>query len=263
MELGEGRPTPTHHDTGDATPDTDVVAALRDLMDETGLTEVVGSLDEPILRHDRTRKAGESRLGNLVVDAHRWRADADVALSLGGIRPGDPLEGAVTAAHLVGVMPYGNDLLVVELPGERLAEAFRKLSLSYQFPDSPRYMFGHVSGATVTWDDRHDTLSEATVDDRPLDCERRYEVAVSEYFVEADNLFTAFDRDAAIRTCGTVPTRWSSTPASADSPRPSTAASDDRTLTRRRFADIDTRRRIRRRSGVPRSAHEDLTDSST
>ncbi|WP_227355086.1 bifunctional metallophosphatase/5'-nucleotidase [Haladaptatus salinisoli] len=204
VELGEGRPTATHHDTADATPDADVVAALRNLLDETGLTETVGTLDEPVLRHDRARKAGESRLGNLVVDAQRWRADADVALALGGIRPGDPLEGTVTAADLVGLMPYGNDLLAVELPGERLAEAFRELSLSYRYPDSPQYMFGHVSGATVTWDDRDDTLSEATVDGRPLDPERRYEVAVSEYFAEADNLFTSFDRNDAVRTCGTV-----------------------------------------------------------
>jgi 2',3'-cyclic-nucleotide 2'-phosphodiesterase (5'-nucleotidase family) len=109
----------------------------------------------------------------------------------------------VTAADLVGLVPYGNDLAVLELPGDRLREAFRELSVTYRYPDAPEWWFGHVSGARIVWDDRGESLVEATVDGESLTDDTTYTVAASAYFVEADTLFSAFGPDDRIDTAGT------------------------------------------------------------
>jgi len=204
LEVGfDGKkPTAARHDVADGPLDESVAAALRDRMDRTGLTEVVTAVDEPIVLTERARKQAESPVGNLVVDAHRWRANADVALAIAGIRETDPLDGKVTAADLVGLVPYGNDLVVLELPGDRLREAFRELSVTYRYPDAPEWWFGHVSGARIVWDDRSESLVEATVDGESLTDDTTYTVAASAYFVEADTLFSAFGPDDRIDTAG-------------------------------------------------------------
>lgn len=197
------KPTATHHDVANVPPDKSVATALRNRMDETGLTEVITTIDEPVVLTERARKQAESPVGNLVVDAHRWRADADVALAIAGIRETDPLADAVTAADLIGLVPYGNDLAVLELTGERLREAFCELSVSSRYPDAPDWWFGHVSGAHVVWDDRDESLIEATVGDEPLNGNSTYTVATSAYFVEGDNLFSAFGPEDRVDTAGT------------------------------------------------------------
>jgi 2',3'-cyclic-nucleotide 2'-phosphodiesterase (5'-nucleotidase family) len=203
VDFDGEKPTATHHEVTDVPPDESVATTLHGRMDETGLTEVVTTLDEPVVLTERACMQAESPVGNLVVDAHRWRADADVALATAGIRETDPLAGAVTAADLIGLVPYGNDLAVLELTGERLREALRELSVSYRYPNAPEWWFGHVSGARVVWDDRDESLIEATVGGEPLADDATYTVATSAYFVYGDNLFSAFGPEDRIGTAGT------------------------------------------------------------
>ena len=195
-------PTLTRHEVTDGPVDEDISSALRTRMDETGLTSVVATLNDPIPVNDRARLAGESLIGNFVTDALRWRADAEVSLMRAGIRENDPLTGSVTAADLIGVLPFDNDLCVVELSGEQLLESFRELAVTYRYPEATDWWFGHVSGATVVWDDRANSLIEARVNGDPVAADQTYSVAVDTHHVETTHLFSAFDTDAITRTTG-------------------------------------------------------------
>jgi 2',3'-cyclic-nucleotide 2'-phosphodiesterase (5'-nucleotidase family) len=187
------RPTATHHSVADGPLDGDVAAALRDRMDAAGLTEVVGTVEDPVVCDMLACKQGESRIGNLVVDAYRWAAGADVALhSGGGFRRRPPLAGDVTAFDLVRVAPYGADLVTVRVDGAALRETLRHLALVDAPDDLPRWQFGHVSGATVVWDDAADDHRRARVGGDPVDPDATYEVATTEFFVAHDRLFPAF-----------------------------------------------------------------------
>lgn len=200
---GDG-PTVNRHEVTDGPVDEGVSSALRNRMDETGLSNVVATLSEPIPVNDRARLAGESLIGNFVTDALRWRADAEVALMRAGIRENEPLSGSVTAADLIGVLPFDNDLCIVELSGEQLLESFRELAVTYRYPDATDWWFGHVSGATIAWDDQTNSLLEATVNGNHVADDQIYSVAVDSHHVETTHLFSTFGSNEVTSTAGTA-----------------------------------------------------------
>jgi 2',3'-cyclic-nucleotide 2'-phosphodiesterase (5'-nucleotidase family) len=205
LRLGDD-PAVTIHDVGDDHVDESVATCLRERMAAHGLDRTVATVEEPIERTEAAATVAESAIGNVVVDALRWKSGADVALSPpGAIRSGEPLHGDVTVADLVALTPYDDDLLVVELPGERLREAFVAVPFGYHDDGHPEEFCSHVGGATVVWNDAAGALVEATVDGDPIATDRSYTVAVAEYLVETDHVNDAFgpadvvDRDGAAR----------------------------------------------------------------
>lgn len=67
-----------------------------------------------------TNDAGESPLGNLIADAQRDFAEADLAfMNPGGIRE-DIAQGEVTYGDLFAVQPFNNQLVRVEMTGEQV-----------------------------------------------------------------------------------------------------------------------------------------------
>jgi 2',3'-cyclic-nucleotide 2'-phosphodiesterase (5'-nucleotidase family) len=192
IRLG-ARPEVTVHGVSDDHVDESLAAGLRDRLAETGLDSAVTTVAEPISRTEPDTTVAESPIGNVVVDALRWQSGADVALSPpGAIRSGDPLQGTVTVADLVALTPYEDELLTVELPGDRLREAFVAVPFGYHDDGHPREQCSHVSGATVVWDDDNGQLIEARVGGNPLDADRTYTVGVPEYLVETDHVNNAF-----------------------------------------------------------------------
>jgi 2',3'-cyclic-nucleotide 2'-phosphodiesterase (5'-nucleotidase family) len=202
VEFGGSEPTVTRHAVADGPLDESVAAALRARMDRTGLTETVATLNDPVAVDDRARMGGESRVGNFVTDALRWQANTEVAMMRAGIRENDPLAGAVTAADLIGVLPFDNDLCVLDLTGKQLLESFRELSVTYRYPDVADWRFGHVSGATVAWNDHENALIEARVGNDSVDTDTTYTVAVDAHHVESNHLFSAFGEEDVVRTAG-------------------------------------------------------------
>ncbi len=192
LRLGE-EPAVTVHEVGDRHVDDALAERLRDRMAETGLDRAVATVEDPIERTETATTVAESRIGNVVVDALRWKTGADVALSPpGAIRSGNPLAGRVTVADLVALTPYDDDLAVVELPGHRLREAFVAVPFGYHDDGHPEEFCSHVSGATVVWDDTVGELVDATVGGDPVRPDRTYTVAVPDYLVETDHVNAAF-----------------------------------------------------------------------
>jgi len=203
VSFADGRPSATHHAVAEGPLEADVAATYRRRMAEAGLTEVVGTTRDPIRCDLLACKRGESEIGNLITDAYRWKAGADVGLnSGGGFRRRPPLRGEVTAFDLVSVTPYGADLVVGRVDGETLLATFRGLALAGAPDDLPDWHFGHVSGAEVVWDDAVDELRAEGVDGDPVDPSASYEVATSEFFVASDGLFPAIGPGDVVRRHG-------------------------------------------------------------
>lgn len=159
----------TLHDVSEAPVATDVAEAYRELLADLGLTETVARADDPIGRTSADRFP-ETALGNLVADAYRHAADADVAVFHPlMLRSGPPLSGAVTVGELRSVAPFDSEVFAARLDGDDLLALFE----SFASPEAlalDREVFGHVSGAALTWRRTVDDLqlASATVDgDRP------------------------------------------------------------------------------------------------
>ncbi|WP_101294062.1 bifunctional metallophosphatase/5'-nucleotidase [Halegenticoccus soli] len=199
VELGGDRATATRRRAADAPVDRTVADRLRARMDKTGLTEVVGAVDEPIRRERSLRYAGECRVANLVTDAYRWATGTDVGFAnAGGLRDGPPLSGEVTVADLVGLSPFGGTLYTAEVTGTEL----RRLLTETAAPDgalgSDRRWWGHVSGMRVVWDRARDELVEARVGGERVARDGTYTLATNGFVLASDDWFAPLTPDHAV-----------------------------------------------------------------
>jgi 2',3'-cyclic-nucleotide 2'-phosphodiesterase (5'-nucleotidase family) len=203
LEVGLGTGEITHHRVADAPVHEGVAEAMRDRLAETGLNEVVGTVEEPIDRAESTLFGGEARLGNLVADAYRWKTDADIGLqNSGGVRTGDALSGDVTAADLVSVTPFEEQIVLAEIPGSALRAAFEwAASPDLGFAESG-WWHAHVSGVEVVWNPEREGIESVRVAGEPLDDDRIYSVALSDYVLHTDDEFPSLGEDHRIETAG-------------------------------------------------------------
>jgi 2',3'-cyclic-nucleotide 2'-phosphodiesterase (5'-nucleotidase family) len=190
--LEGSSPTVNRHETADAPLDEALADRMRERMAAAGLDEVVGTVEDPIRRTERTAFRGESRIGNFVADAYRWATGADVGLqNSGGIRAGDPLEGPVTIADLISVVPFQEPVAVAELSGEQLVATFEAASGANVAFGEPHWWHAHLSGARVVYDRDDESVVEATVGGEPVAPDATYSVATSDYIFHTDHEFPA------------------------------------------------------------------------
>jgi 2',3'-cyclic-nucleotide 2'-phosphodiesterase (5'-nucleotidase family) len=190
LDAGEAR----LHEVGDA-PVVDAVAEpLRGRTAAAGLDERVATAPVPMPRDEATVFGGECRVGNFVADAFRAAADADVGLAnSGGIRAGPPLDGAVTRADLVSLLPFEEPLVVAEVTGGTLRDVLAQAAgatLSFGEED---WWHAHLSGVRAVYDATTGEPAELRVAGEPLDEDALYEVATGDYLLHTDHEFPALE----------------------------------------------------------------------
>lgn len=202
VALG-GEPSIELRDVTALEPDPDVRATLETAVEETGLTEPVATVEEPIPLDREASGRGESRAGNLLTDALRWATGADVGIvAARALRTRQPLEGEVTAFDLIQSMPFDDELVLAELSGEQLWDLFLELDHT-DAPTMRDWYFGHVSGAELHFDG-NDALVAARVHGEPLDPEATYAVATSSYYIDTDHIFSTIGPDDVVSTHGST-----------------------------------------------------------
>ena len=206
LRTGEVR----RHDVADGPVDAELAARYRDRLADAELDTAVGRVSEPIARTDVEAFRGESRVGNFVADAYRWAAtralgDDPPVVGLqnsGGIRTGPPLSGTVTAADLVGLVPFDEPLVVAELAGSELRSTFAEAADTPGFGEAD-WWHAHVSGAELRYDHADGRLHEALVGGTSIDDDGTYRLAVSAFLLETDVEFPTLSEDHVVERLDT------------------------------------------------------------
>jgi 2',3'-cyclic-nucleotide 2'-phosphodiesterase (5'-nucleotidase family) len=174
-------------------PETAQIVASYERRLSTALDEVVGTSTVPL---DATgvREIGESRIGNLMADALRADAGADIGLTNSGAIRGDRVypAGPITRRTLLAMHPFGNVNCKIAVTGRVLLAALNsgvsKLPTgSGQFPQ--------VSGLTMKINMRARQgarVSDVSVDGQPLDPDMMYTVALPDYLLKGGDGYTMF-----------------------------------------------------------------------
>jgi 5'-nucleotidase/UDP-sugar diphosphatase len=163
---------PSVHDNKGGPPDPDVAAVVEQWREQTdeALAYGIGFVEKEIARRSNA-------LYNLVTDA--WLAaypNADVALTnRGGFRQSIPA-GEITLATIVGVLPFDNVLVDVELTGAQLIENIECCNPV-------------MGGMTALGGYR---LSDGT----PVDPQATYHVLVNDFMYAGGDGFTFMQHDA-------------------------------------------------------------------
>jgi 5'-nucleotidase/UDP-sugar diphosphatase len=184
-------------DTATVTPDPEVAAAVavyerelsRDMDVPLGVTAV--ALDS----RTATVRSREAAIGNIIADAMRAAAHADVAImNGGGIRggklyaPGTPIRRRDVLTELA----FGNRVLTLNISGRALKAAIEN-GLSQLPAASGR--FPQVSGLVVEADLSRPPGSRVTsikVGDAPLEEERTYRVATNDFLARGGDGYAMF-----------------------------------------------------------------------
>jgi 5'-nucleotidase/UDP-sugar diphosphatase len=162
-------------------PDPEIREVIRPHLERTEalMQQVVGSSAVSL-----TRGGPDANLvGNLVTDAMVEYFDADFSFqNLGGLRADLPA-GDLTAQDVFSVLPFGNELVLVEMDGRmvrRIVE--RKLA-----GDSGGICTG---GAKISFDKArpdYDRLVEFEVGGAPWDPDRMYKVVCTSFLMEGNS----------------------------------------------------------------------------
>ena len=151
--------------------------------------EVIGKSDFELVAADSLGdwlvRKGETNLGDLCADAFRERCSADIGLvNGGGIRNNIP-PGTITFGDAVNALPYCDLMCKIEVSGEMLLNMLKKCTERYPQPDGS---FPQVAGLKFTLHTSPHAVTDVQVLNRttsqyePLQPDRRYTVAVSDYY---------------------------------------------------------------------------------
>jgi len=152
------------------------VSRLADSMEteiEREYSEVIATLEG-----DWMRKDGQSAVGTFVADAQREAAGAEVGfMNNFGIRR-DVAAGPLTKKTLFEMLPFRNILTTFKLSGRQLRDI-----MVYNIEKRPAIQIAGMSGVWERGAYGKVVFTSIEVGDRPLDEERMYVCAASDYFV--------------------------------------------------------------------------------
>ncbi len=173
---------------------TELIQKLRSGYQEM-LNEHVGhtKYDLAISDEDGNRivRNVETNLADLVADAFRYAADSEVSVIVGGNVRVDLKAGELTMGDIYAVLPFGNNIVLIEATGQQLADA---LEFGARAEPEECGGFMQVSGIEYTLDmsvpsgvktDENDQMigiegerrvKDIRINGEPLDSERVYTV---------------------------------------------------------------------------------------
>lgn len=126
----------------------------------------------------------EAAIGNLVADAIRLECEADVAIISGGIIRGNKIYTpgtSISLKDLYAEMPFGNNNVMVELPGSAIWQAIENGLTQYE---GKAGRFPQVSGLSFVFDESRPAgsrLVDVFVAGNKLVLDRVYKVATVDY----------------------------------------------------------------------------------
>ena len=184
-------------DTADVAPDPEIAGRVRFYEDQLSreLDVELGELVAPLDSRSATVRAGEAAWGNLITDAIREATKADLAImNGGGIRGGRRYEAGhkLTRRNVLTELPFGNKTLTFRLTG---TEVVRTLEHGYAAFPRPAGPFLQISGGKILIDPSRNAgerVVSVEINGAPLERDRYYTIAASDFFLRGGDGFTAF-----------------------------------------------------------------------
>jgi 5'-nucleotidase len=162
---------------------TTVIDEWKVIAQEAG-SQVIGS--SPIAVNDSDRslvRTQETMIGNLIADAIKEVAQADVAAMNGGSIRANLEKGDITVEEVNSILPYSNYILKAAVSG-RVIKEMLEVGVSRYPEESGGFL--QVSGVSFTFDPAKDPMSRVSdvmVAGSPIDEAASYTLATNDFLV--------------------------------------------------------------------------------
>ena len=186
--------------TADIVPDPEIAAIVNDYSARLGqqFEEVIGRCDTFLDGERDHIRYQETTLGNFITDIMRAYTGAQIAMINAGALRASIKEGPVTVEDVFRAMPYGNELVLVELTGAEIHQALqRSVRGSLEDEDGG---FLHVAG--LTFDVRGRTVENIRVGAKRQSLEPAaiYSVVVPDFLASGGDEHVVFKGKPQIKT---------------------------------------------------------------
>lgn len=137
-------------------------------------------------------RLGETNSGDLISDAYRIVMGADIALTNGGGIRTEKNAGDLTYGDIIDILPYDNNMWVVEATGATIIELLRKSTAALPIEDGS---FPQVSGLRFTVHVADHTVTDVEVLNKesgqyePIDPAKTYTVSTTDYCVTGGGFY--------------------------------------------------------------------------
>lgn len=188
--------------TDDVEKDPTASSIINDYRAEVGLDEVIVEAETPLDATFGSNYHRETGYGNLITDAMRDRADADVAITnAGGIRSDSVYgPGEITGGDIFNTLPFPNTLVTVELTGEELIETLESQVVTLESGTGQAFgeeISQQVSGVRFEWvphEGVDEQIRDVRVGGEPLDPDETYAVAVNSFIANGGSGYPLEDK---------------------------------------------------------------------
>jgi len=179
--------------SGTITPDARVARIVATAVAKVApvVSRIVGAVATNLTRAQTP--AGESQLGDLIADAHRWKGGTQIGITNpGGIRT-DLLAGQVTWGELFSIQPFSNYLVTMKLTGAQLHDALEQQWLG----QGTGIKMLQISGLSYSWSASAAVGGKVEpanvfVGGVPLDLAASYTVTANNFLADGGDNFLAF-----------------------------------------------------------------------
>ncbi|MGH6810943.1 MAG: bifunctional metallophosphatase/5'-nucleotidase [Methylocella sp.] len=173
-------------DTAKIDPDPSMLAKVRAYQAELAkrFDVEIATLAAPLDSRTGAVRSGESAIGNLIVDALRKAAEADIAIVNGGSIRGDkfyPAGTRLSKRDILDELPFGNKTMLTIVPGKAILAA---LENGFSQVDRLSGRFPQVSGLSIVADPAvapGARVKTVTVNGEALDPGRDYKLATNDF----------------------------------------------------------------------------------
>jgi len=184
----------TKEDAANIEPDPAVQAVIDtiQLAQEEILAEEIGTTLVKLDGEREQVRAGETNLGNLITDAMLEETGADIALTNGGGIRASIDKGVITIGDVITVLPFGNYIQTLEVPGSIIKEALEN-GVS-DFPEV-KGAFPHVAGMTFAIDinkPKGERVHSIKIHGKPIDLNKMYTLATNDFLAAGGDEYTMF-----------------------------------------------------------------------
>ncbi|WP_018181451.1 bifunctional metallophosphatase/5'-nucleotidase [Kaistia granuli] len=188
-------------DSATVTPDPAIAAVVKSYQDklDAEMKVEIGTTETALDSRRATVRGEEAAIGNLIADTMRAAVDAEVALFNGGSIRADreyPAGTKLTRADMFAEMPFGNKTVKLVVTGKALRQA---LESGFSLVEAAAGRFPQVSGLVVEVDLAKlpgMRVRSVLVNGAPLDPERKYTLATTDYLAEGGDGYRVL-KDAA------------------------------------------------------------------
>jgi len=170
-----------------------VIKSYEDRL-SSELEAVVATTRVPLDGISSHLRTSETNLGDVIADAVRAEAGADLAIVNSGSIRGNRIfpAGPLTRRTLIEIHPFDNVVVKLALPGRVVLQA---LNTGFERLPAAAGMFPQVSGLKIVVDASAapgSRVRDVQVNGRPLDPDRTYIVAIPDFILRGGDGYTMF-----------------------------------------------------------------------